>query len=65
MDAAAIVNISAALGTGDTHVAIYDYSRDFVYVASASSASSPPVVPASSRSFVQLDMRALWDEKRP
>jgi hypothetical protein len=51
--------------TGDNHAAIYDFSKNFMYVASASSASTPPVIPAYNRPFLQLDLNKLWAETKP
>lgn len=51
--------------TGDTHAAVYDYARNFMYVSSASSASTPPIIPAYNRQFLKLDLTQLWAETKP
>lgn len=51
--------------TGDNHAAVYDFARNFMYVASASSAQKPPVIPAYNRPFLKLDLNKLWAEEKP
>lgn len=51
--------------TGDNHAAIYDFARNHMFVASASSASTPPVIPAYQRPFLKLDLNKLWAEPQP
>lgn len=51
--------------TGDNHAAVYDFARNLMYVASASSARTPPVVPAYNRQFLKLDLNKMWAEPQP
>ena len=60
-----MINITAAHGSGTTHATVYDFAAEHVYVASSSSASRGPVVPAALRSYVRLEARALFNEPRP
>lgn len=65
VDESALIYAASMHQTGDNHAAVYDYSRNFMYVASASSATTPPVIPAYNRQFLKLDLDALWAEKKP
>ena len=51
--------------TGDNHAAVYDFARNLMYVSSASSAQTPPVIPAYNRRFLKLDLNKLWAESKP
>lgn len=51
--------------TGNNHAAIYDFAKNYMYVASASSAQTPPVIPAYDRQFLRMDLNKLWAEPRP
>ena len=57
--------MTAMDNTGQTHEAIYDFGNGKLYLAHTSSASSPPIVYASKRPFVRLDLQTLWEEPRP
>ncbi len=65
IDAQQIIQMTAADDTGYTHVAVYDYLRNYVYLAHASSVESPPVIIASLRPYVRVDMNQLWLEQLP
>ena len=51
--------------TGDMHIAIYDYSNRFMYVANAGiyNKTSKYAQPAYMRPFVRLNMTQLFNEK--
>jgi len=66
MDAMALINAAALDKTGDNHVAVYDFARNYMYVSSSSSSSNgQPVVAAYDRQFLRLDLQALWNEPAP
>merc|ERR1712137_148908 len=48
--------------TGDMHVALYDFSHNYMYVSNASPANGSQVIPAYERSYIRLDMSALFSE---
>jgi hypothetical protein len=61
-----IRDIVPIVQTGDTHVAVYDFARDFMYVSFMRHANST-VGPDSAydRQFTRLDMPALFAEPQP
>ena len=65
LDAYAMMNVSAVHATGTTHVAIYDYALNYMYIASVSSAKQKPIVPAFLRPYYLLQMNTLWAEEKP
>ena len=65
IDANAIINITAADNTGFTHVAIYDFLTNYVYLAHTSSEKTPPIVIASLRPYCRVDMNSMWAEPMP
>lgn len=65
VDELALIYAASMHQTGDNHAAVYDYARNFMYVASASSATTPPIIPAYNRQFLKLDLTQLWAESKP
>jgi hypothetical protein len=65
IDAAALIRTASLLQTGDAHAAIYDYHGNYMYVAAASSPSTPPVIGAYDRPFLRLDMNVMFNEPHP
>lgn len=53
-------NVTAIHGTGDTHLAVYDYTNMQMYVSNASPWVNNTAVPAYARPFVLLDMASLF-----
>jgi len=51
-----IQHISAELQTGDMHIAVYDFAKQYMYVANASPVVNGTVIPAYDRPFLRLDM---------
>ncbi len=62
-----IRNITAQFQTGDMHIAVMDFANRQFYVSNAG--VYDPIIgaaePAYDRSFVQISMDKLWDEKEP
>jgi len=55
--------ITAELQTGDTHIAIYDYKQNYMYIANASPYNpNTGFIPAYNSPFVRLDMLQLFAE---
>jgi hypothetical protein len=65
LDANHLILAASLHRTGDNHAAVYDYARNLMYVSSASSAQTPPVIPAYNRRFVKFDLNKLWAEPMP
>jgi isopenicillin-N N-acyltransferase like protein len=63
----AIRQVAAVFQTGDMHVAVYDYTKNFMYVSNASPANATGggVIPAYDRPYVRLDMASLFAEPHP
>mmetsp|Transcript_131156 Transcript_131156/g.184994 ORF Transcript_131156/g.184994 Transcript_131156/m.184994 type:complete len:443 (-) Transcript_131156:72-1400(-) len=63
--AVTIQDIVPIVQTGDLHTAIYDLTDSILHVAVAASTgeSGPPM--AYDRTFLQLDMKAMWAEAPP
>jgi len=52
--------LAAVSQTGDQHVAVYDYTNMYMYVASSSPYVNGTSIPAYQRKYIMLDMNALW-----
>lgn len=52
--------------TGDMHVAVYDFSQNYMYVSNASpvpnNGNASEVIPAYNRPYIRLDMLSLFAE---
>jgi len=46
--------------TGDQHIAVYDYTNMYMYVASASPYVNGTTTPAWERQFLRLNLNELW-----
>jgi len=60
-----IQNLVSYTGTGDLHLAVYDFKRMLMYVSNAQVVGGPPPTRACDRQFVGLDMNKLFAEVAP
>lgn len=66
MDAEQLILAVALHQTGDTHAAVYDFARNYMYVSSASSfTNGQPIIPAYDRQFLRADLNKLWADTKP
>jgi len=60
-----ITNITSYVQTGDLHIAIYDFARMVMYVATARSDGERGPLNAYQRAFVELNMTQVFAEAKP
>jgi len=60
-----IQHITSYVTTGDLHIAIYDFFAMKMYVATAAAEWESGPLNAYQRQFIELDMRALFNEEAP
>ena len=60
---ATILDILPIVETGDLHIAIYDLTDNFMYVANAAGKGEAGPKLAYQRQFVKIDMSALFDQE--
>jgi hypothetical protein len=61
----AIHDLAPIVGTGDTHIALYDYGAMHMYVANGKPNKDFGPQEAYNRQFTRLDAAALFAEARP